>query len=144
MKCINPVVFALVVIVGALISCERKSNDAAPAKEDSDSTTLSLLKEAYLYGYPLMVMNATMEVMTNVDKPVSGARLLAPVNQVVSATTFPDDKFRDVVRANCDTYYTMGWLNLKDNPMKLTLPDTKGRYFLFPMLDAWTNVFASP
>jgi hypothetical protein len=130
--------------MGVLTSCERSRHDAAVAAVNADSINLALLKEAYLYGYPLMVMNATMETMTKVDKPVNSDRLLAPVNQLVNAVTFPDDKFRDVVRANCDTYYTMGWLNLKNNTIKLTLPDTKGRYYLFPLLDAWTNVFASP
>jgi hypothetical protein len=138
-------ILALAGVSAFLCSCQSgtgRSDDKHSL--NSDSVTISLLKEAYLYGYPLVVMHTSMRVMTNVEKPVSGARLLAPVNQIANATTFPDDKFRDVVRANCDTYYTMGWLNLKDGPMVLNLPDTKGRYYLFPMLDAWTNVFASP
>lgn len=145
MKTVLAPMIACVVLALFFVSCNRPiGQDSKSDALSKDSLTVATLKEAYLYGYPLMVMNTSMKVMTNVDKPVNVGRLLAPLNQLVSAQTFPDDKFRDVVRANCDTYYTMGWLNLKDNPMLLSLPDTKGRYYLFPLLDAWTNVFASP
>lgn len=138
--------FLLSAVLGVVVcSCERgKKIDAAASQAAADSSALSALKDAYMYGYPLVVMNESMKAMTNVEKPISSGRILAPLNQIVNAQNFPDDKFRDVVRPNCDTYYSSAWVNLKDNPMLLSLPDTRGRYALFPILDAWTNVFASP
>ncbi len=56
---------------------------------------------------------------------------------------FPDPTFRAIVAANADTLYSLAWLDLAAEPMLLELPDTGGRSYLMPLMDAWTNVFAS-
>src|SRR5262249_36072091 len=42
------------------------------------------------------------------------------------------------------TLYSLAWLDLKKEPYIFTIPDAGGRYFLMPMLDAWTDVFQVP
>ena len=42
---------------------------------------------------------------------------------------------------NADTLYTTVWIDVSKEPWILSLPEMKGRYYLFPMLDGWTNVF---
>jgi hypothetical protein len=97
--------------------------------------------EAVVYGLPLVIMDITKDKTTNVPKPENFA---APINQFVNVRAFPDSSFKDVVRANVDTLYSSLWLDLSKEPMVLSVPDTKGRYYLMPMMDAWTNIFASP
>jgi hypothetical protein len=96
---------------------------------------------AAIFGLPLVLMDITMRKTTNVGP---GHRLARPVNQFAHLRTFPTAAFRDVVRANVDTLYSSAFLDLAVEPLVLGVPDTHDRYYLLPMLDAWTNVFATP
>lgn len=100
-----------------------------------------LATDAYIYGYPLVTMDMTRRVMTNVAAP-EGTR--APMGQFVKARSYPDASFRDVTAPNADTLYTTAWVDLAKEPWVLDIPDMKDRYFLFPMLDGWTTVFQVP
>jgi hypothetical protein len=100
-----------------------------------------LATDAYIFGYPLVTMEMTRRVMTNVAQP-AGTR--APMGHLIKLREYPNASFRDVTAPNADTLYTTAWLDVGDEPWVLSLPDMKGRYALFPMLDGWTNVFQVP
>jgi hypothetical protein len=99
-------------------------------------------RDAYIYGFPLVLMDVSKQVMTH-GKP-GESDWKAPLNQFAHPRTFPDDTFTDVVTPNVDTLYSSAWLDLSQGPIVLSVPDTNGRYYLLQMMDAWTNVFASP
>ncbi len=96
---------------------------------------------AYIYGYPLMTMEMTRRVITNVAEP-KGTK--APMGQLINLRTYPDASFRDVTAPNADTLYTTAFFDVGNEPRVLSLPDMRGRYFLMPLLDGWTNVFQVP
>ncbi|MGV9308202.1 DUF1254 domain-containing protein [Nonomuraea sp. NPDC003727] len=98
---------------------------------------------AYVYGYPLVLMETSKRTLSNVAKPDPVA-IKAPINQFAKAQNVPGPAFKGVVSPNVDTLYASAWLDLAKEPLVLHMPDTQGRYYLMPMLDAWTNVFASP
>jgi hypothetical protein len=100
----------------------------------------TMAEEVYIYGYPLVLMGVTQKVMTNVPAPGAGR---APLNQFVHQRAFPTPESKDVVWPNADTFYSIAWLDLSLGPLVLHVPDTRGRYYLMQMLDAWTNVFAA-
>jgi hypothetical protein len=97
--------------------------------------------EAYVYGYPLVTMEVTRRVMTNVAEP---AGTHAPMGQFVRMRHYPDASFKDVTAPNADTLYSTAWLDLAKEPYVLSLPDFGDRYFLMPMLSGWTDVFEVP
>src|SRR5262249_6222868 len=100
-----------------------------------------LATDAYIYGYPLVTMEMTRRVMTNVPA-LQGTR--GPMGQFIKLRQYPDATFRDVTAPNADTLYTSAWLDVGKEPWVLSIPDMKDRYFLVPLLDGWTNVFHVP
>lgn len=97
--------------------------------------------EAYVYGYPLVTMEMTRRVMTNVAAP-DGRR--APMGQFANLREYPSAAFRDVTAPNADTLYSAAWVDLSREPSILSIPEQRGRYFMMPVLDAWTNVVIAP
>jgi hypothetical protein len=102
--------------------------------------------QAYAYFYPIITMDVTRRQVTNYAR-IGEVNFRGPANGFIHVREFPPADFRDVVRPNFDTLYSAAWLDLTREPMVLSLPDTSGpdgRYYLMPMLDMWSNVFASP
>jgi hypothetical protein len=98
--------------------------------------------DAYLYFYSPITMDLTRKQLTN-QEPTPGG-IGGPMNSFVNVGAFPTADMRVVVRPNFDTLYSSGWLDLTKEPMVVSAPETDGRYYLLPMLDMWTDVFASP
>ncbi len=107
----------------------------------SEAGALTLGTEVYIYGYPLVTMEMTRRVITNVAAP-EGTR--APMNQFANLREYPDASFRDVTAPNADTLYSSAFLDVSSEPYVLSLPDESGRYYLMPMLSGWTDVFTDP
>ena len=100
---------------------------APPALTEDEAYEIGV--EAYTYAYPLVLMAVTNRVTTNVARPDS-ATLRAPYNQLVHATVLPDDSFKDVVRVNADTLYSLVRYDVSREPMVITVPDTAGAAML--------------
>src|SRR5271165_2682792 len=96
--------------------------------------------EAYLYGFPLIVMDLTKDAGTAVSSP---GEIAAPVNQFAVMTHYPDASFRAVARTGLDTLFAVSWADLDKEPLVLSVPDTSGRYYVIAFFDMWSNVFAS-
>jgi uncharacterized protein (TIGR03000 family) len=108
----------------------------------TEEDAFKLAKEAYVYGYPLVTMEMTRRVMTNVAEP-RGTR--APMGQFVNMREYPTAAFRDVTAPNADTLYSAAWLDLSKEPYVFSIPEAKDdRYYLMPILNAWTSVFEVP
>jgi hypothetical protein len=137
--------FLLAAIILAVIfqSCHSSTDGttSSPTTLNKDSI-VSIAKAAFVYGVPLFVMDITRKKLTNTVKMIPNKG--APMNQFMISTMVPDANFTAVVRPNADTYYNSAFVNLSSDAMVMTVPNTHGRYYLMPMLDAYTNIFASP
>ena len=104
--------------------------------------TASLAAEAYVYMYPLVIMEVSRRQQTargSSGKPGFGAS-----NAFHHMRAFPTADFRAIVRPNFDTLYSSAWLDLTGGAVLIELPDSDGRYYMLPLLDMWTDVFAVP
>jgi hypothetical protein len=129
---------ALMIAPVCLSLCVLVSGAEAAVRPD-EAKQIAL--DAYIYGYPLVTMDMTRRVMTNVREP-EGTR--APKGHLIRMREYPTAAFRDVTAPNADTLYTTAWLDVAKEPWILSLPDAHGRYYLFPMLSGWTDVFQVP
>ncbi|MBA0045967.1 DUF1254 domain-containing protein [Mycobacteroides sp. LB1] len=131
------VVMSTVALTAGLAGCSKESGSQKLSADEAKAIAM----DAYVYGYPLVTVEMTRRVMTNVAKPEA---MRAPMGQLVRLGEYPDAAFRDVTTPNADTLYTNAFIDVGKEPYVLSLPEADGRYYLFPMLDGWTDVFEVP
>lgn len=119
----------------------RANAQWAAGRPMSAAEAAKLAADAYIFGYPLVLMEVTRHLATAADCAFG---LHAPMNCFAHTRVLPNATVRDVVTPSCDTLLSNAWLDLAEEPMVLTVPDLGHRYYLMQLLDAWTNVFANP
>jgi hypothetical protein len=95
---------------------------------------------AYAYGFPLVMMDVTRQVMT--AAPRSG-EYSAPVNQFHRLRDFVDPDFKNVVRISRNSLWATAFLDLAAEPVVFSHPATQGHYLVAQVMDMWTDNFAS-
>jgi len=138
----------LSIFATAVVGCSQKVDTGPPEKPMAAAADLVKEHEAkdtgidaYIYAYPLVTMEMTRRVMTNTATPESSK---APMGQFAKLRGYPAVDDHSVTAPNADTLYTLVWLDVTKEPWIISAPDMKGRYFLLPILDGWTTVFADP
>jgi len=118
-------------------------NCSASSTSSSSTATTAAAVKAYLYTYPLVSVEVTRRQSTNC--PAADPSIgVAPMNQLAPLNFLPDASFTGVVRPNVDTLYTSLFFDVSAEPLVVGVPDMGGRYHLFPIMDMWSNVDASP
>ena len=114
----------------AMVALAFNANFIMKAQNPSPGEVRQIAEHAYVYAYPMVLLQETMRVL--------------PPNHLVHVSAFPDASFRLIVRPNADTLYTNAWIDVSNEPMLLRVPDSGGRFYLLQFMDAWTETFADP
>ncbi|NSX13403.1 DUF1254 domain-containing protein [Cupriavidus taiwanensis] len=135
---LKPVSWAFVAILFlAGASTTTFAEESATNAQTDEKIAYAIGMEAIFYGFAPVMMQLGLQSQTEADKPYDNGQ--APVNQMGHARRLygPNDKF--VVTANNDTLYSFAGLDLSKEPVVLTVPDTKGRYYIMQLLDAYSR-----
>ncbi|MEV6069945.1 DUF1254 domain-containing protein [Nocardia sp. NPDC052001] len=118
----------------SIAACSRSEESSGTSTTSTVSSTdaVAIATDAYIFGYPLVLMHATADIG-------------GPVNRFRHAQGLPTSADRLLVRTNLDTLYSTAWLDLSDSPMVLQVPAVeRGRFWLMQLLDAWSNTVHDP
>ena len=123
-----------IMMVGVLIvlsSCNQKQESLTPEQ------TKQITKEAYIYAYP-MLENYQMMFATAIWK--ESPAFDAPFNQMKNKAVLLGPKYTTIVRPNNDTFYSTLWLDLRAEPMVLSVPAiSDNRYYAWQFIDLFTH-----
>ncbi len=125
-----------------LTGCEKKG-DAISAADQADKTsgiaapgieeTKAIAEEGFIYGLPIVMNYAVMNEFC-VDK--NSGQYKAPFNQISNEARVFTYKDTAVVTPNSDTPYSMLWLDLRAEPMVISVPAVeKERYYSVQLID---------
>ena len=97
-----------------------------------------IVRDAYMFGYPLVTMDMTRRHETNVREPDDAH---APMGQLIKMRAYPAVEDHGAAAPNADTMYTMVWLDVSSEPWVFSIPDMGDRFYIMPMLSGFNEVF---
>jgi hypothetical protein len=135
-----------VMLLGLAMNASAQNDKPALTPDEAKAKqAYALGVQAYIWGYPMVVMERSRVAMTSSDHAVTPeefaktGKIIGPVNQVANAWEMLGPNFSAVQSVNSDTLYEIIWADSTDEPYILHIPNTKGRYYTFQFIDAWTN-----
>jgi len=139
MRYLGPAIFTLIALIAAAAAGWHvlTRNPDGLSLRDLGQTA----GEAYVFGYPLVLMEETRAVML---ARVEAEGEPGAINTLHHRRELPQAGDDTVVRPNLDTLYSIAWLDLSEGPAVLRWPDMGERYWLLQVLDAWTDVAGAP
>jgi hypothetical protein len=128
---LNLIIIGLIV---ALSSCNQKQETLTPEQAKQ------IAKEAYIYGLPMVLNYKTMN-MYALDEKSPEYKGKFNEKSCEARLYTPEDKA--IVTPNSDTPYCMFWVDLRDEPQVISVPEMEAeRFYHFQLIDLYTHNFA--
>ena len=119
-----------------------KAQDAMSKAEKKDASRVGILEakdiaeEGFIYGLPLVMNYAVMQEFA-VNK--NSGQFKAPFNEIENEHRVSTPADTAVITPNSDTPYSMAWLDLRAEPMVISVPMVeKSRYYALQLIDGNT------
>lgn len=129
------IVFLSVLVIGGVVGWLLGGG-----KEVKKEAAFLVGIDEYVYGFPLVIMDATRQVVTAVPK---AGEYYAPINQLLKMRSYVDPDYKVVVRISRNSLWSGGAMDLGSEPMIVTIPDCKDVPLAARWLNQWTDVFGT-
>lgn len=106
-----------------------------------DQESYILATNAYLWGSTLVRMEQIVRKYTDMSQPQNDTSYRAPLNHFGHARRLPTNLDTDMPTANRDTLYSSAVVDVSNEPIILSTPAVKDRYFVIDLFDMWHNLF---
>jgi hypothetical protein len=135
---------AIAIAANFFTGCATKNDTVAQAEKSEKNKpgmndTVAIAEEGFIYGLPLVMNYAVMQefaVNTN------SGQFKAPFNEINNQHRVATPEDTAVVTPNSDTPYSMCWLDLRAEPMVISVPAVeKERYYSVQLIDGNTYNF---
>lgn len=124
---------AIIGLSAAFFAASARTATVAPEEAGA------IARGAYIYGFP-MVMN--YKTLWNYVADEDGPEYKGPFNEVACEARLFTPRDRAVVTPNADTPYCMFWMDLRAEPLVLSVPEMDAeRYYSFQLIDLYTHNF---
>ena len=126
---LNLVVMTITLTVLGSVSCFAQEKLA-------DGEAKQIAEEAFIYGFPMVMNYGTVyEYFIDKDSPA----YKAPINQLFNTASVYTPKDTTIVTPNSDTPYSFVCMDLRVEPVVLSLPEIeKSRYYSVQLIDLYT------
>src|SRR5271156_3337299 len=132
---VKSVTASIVVASAALMAGAAFAEDPIPSSV-SGADVKAIVEEGFVYGLPLVMNYAVMQEYA-VDK--NSGQFKAPFNQILNEPRVFTYEDTAIITPNSDTPYSFLWLDLRAEPMVLSVPAVeKGRYYTVQLIDGNT------
>ena len=133
---------AVLIVAACLLGVMFIASCQKAAQEITEEVAYLRGMESWVYGYPIVLMDVTRQVLTAAPAP-NAEGTAAPMDQFAKMPHYVGPDVKQVVRISLNSLWCTGWMDLGQEPVVLSVPDTHDRYYVMSVMDMWTNVFAS-
>jgi hypothetical protein len=126
---------AMILSTAVLLLSGCSSNENLP---EAESDTWNIVRDAYVFTFPLVIMDATAQTSTNT---VEATNKQAPVNQLIHSERLANAESKSVVTPNVDTLYSQAFFDLSGDAIVFRKP-AADRFCSIEIMDAYTNCSA--
>jgi hypothetical protein len=135
---------ACALVLAALCIAGNPARAAVAAPRLDPLQARDIAADAYVYGYPLVLMDTARRVQTNVQAPDTAFGGGAPVNRFTHMSRAADPLLHGLPYPDVDTLWSLLWFDVSKEPLLIEVPDARGRYYSITLADMWTDIFAAP
>lgn len=136
LRTITLLIAAAWLLPGCAKSNPTREANAVEPNAPSPEEAQAIAKEAYIYAYPMLENYRTMYVQA-IDKTAPG--YTGAFNELSHNSRLLGPEFKDIVRPNNDTLYSFAWLDLRAQPLVVTVPEIENRYYSIQLVDMFTH-----